>query len=105
MFCSLNFPGSVADIDIMSQMKDDHLVALRKEWDENDIVDTCSPGDDFPDHWAALADKGYQGSSEFLRVVHPRKKPQNGVLTMDKESFNRKVPSDCIIVENVFGRM
>jgi len=55
--------------------------------------------------WRILADKGYQGAAEHVRVIHPKKKPANGELTIVEKEFNRKLSSDRIIVENYFGRM
>ena len=59
----------------------------------------------YPNSWAVLADKGYQGLQELLRTIHPIRKPPRGVLSISDEAFNRNVSSDRIIVENFFGRL
>ena len=41
----------------------------------------------------------------MVRVVHPAKRSRNRSLSREEESFNRKVASDRIILENVFGRL
>ena len=60
---------------------------------------------DYPNHWAVLMDKGYQGSAEMIRSVTTHKKPPHGVLTREQEDFNKKLSSQRILVENFFGRM
>lgn len=61
--------------------------------------------DVYPNQWAVLVDKGYQGGAEFMRVVHPKRKPPHGILTVEEENTNKKISSDRIIVENFFGRV
>lgn len=103
--CSAHYPGSVSDIEIMKEMHEWHVKASRKSNAENDVTDIGILSEEYPDSWAVLVDKGYQGSMEFLRTVHPKKKPQNGILSMEDEAYNKKVSSDRIIVENYFGRL
>lgn len=61
--------------------------------------------DKYPNYWAILADKGYQGATEFLRVIHSRRKPVHRLIRREDEILNKDVSSDRIIVENDFGRM
>ena len=42
----------------------------------------------YGNYWAALVDKGYQGAAEFLRVIFPKKKPANGILSKENTLFN-----------------
>jgi len=58
---------------------------------------------EYPHIWAILADKGYQGSAEFLRTIIPKRKPANGLLTRGGEEKNRKISSDRVLVENYLG--
>ena len=57
----------------------------------------------YPNQWAILADKGYQGAAEFCRIVHPKRNPQGGFLSPAHVAENRAISSDRIIVENYFG--
>ena len=77
----------------------------RKKGDESSVADVGPLSDDFPGKWAVLADKGYQGATKMLRVVHSVKRIKNRAITRDDERFNPKVSGDRIIVENVFSRL
>ena len=55
-------------------------------------------------HWTILADKGYQGSVVFCRIIHPINKRANSNLTNEQKQINRNITSDRIIVENYFER-
>lgn len=61
--------------------------------------------DKYPNYWAILAEKRFQGETEFLRVIHTHRKPENRFLRREDEIFNQDVLSDHIIVENYFGWM
>lgn len=58
----------------------------------------------YPNMWAIIGEKGYQGGSNFIRIIHPKKKPPGGLLSATDVEENRKISSDRIIVENYFGR-
>jgi len=98
-------PGSVADIEIMHQNINTHLKLSTKGTGEEQIVDKSNLNNNYLNHWAILCDKGYQGAQEFLRVIHPKRKPKMRALSRQDELFNKTVASDRIIVENYFGRM
>ena len=102
--CSEHLAGSVSDIDIMVHMKPFHDMALAKTEDEKEVTDIGILSDKYPDSWALLADKGYQGAVEFVRAIYPWKKPPRWLLSAEDDAFNKKVSADRIIVENVFGR-
>lgn len=62
--------------------------------------------DRFPDLWAVLADKGYQGIQESLPVILPMKNKRNKIrLSLDERKFNKDVAADRLLGENLFGRM
>ncbi|ETV74819.1 hypothetical protein H257_10880 [Aphanomyces astaci] len=61
--------------------------------------------DKFPSQWSVLADKGYQGTQEYVRGFTPLKRPPHGQLTMEQERSNAKLSSDRVIVKNFFGRL
>ena len=54
--------------------------------------------------WAILIDKGYQGAQDDLRVLLPKKKRPNRLLSVDDEQDSSELSSDRVIVENYFGR-
>lgn len=49
--------------------------------------------------------KEYQGSQEFICVIHPRKKHLQRILSSYDCQINRKVSEDRIIVETFFERL
>ena len=85
-------------------MRNVHGKFLVKNRDERNHNDLDPLAMEFPNHWGLLADKGYQGSAEFLRVIHPIKKRPNQRLSLTEERYNGKLSSDRITVENYFGR-
>ncbi|KAL4160170.1 hypothetical protein PRNP1_000741 [Phytophthora ramorum] len=54
----------------------------------------------FPNEWAILADKGYQGLANYLRRIHPKK---GRSLSRAEETSNDQISSDRVIVENCCG--
>lgn len=100
-----HYAGAVADIDIFHKNSGFHRGCLRKERDERMTRDDGILSDKYPNHWAVIVDKGYQGAAEFMRVIHPRKKPAHRMLRLCDEQFNEEVATDRIIVENYFGRL
>ena len=102
---SSHFPGSVSDLTILHKRHTIHQKRLKKRDDDGHFKDEYAMAEKYPNHWAILADKGYQSASEILRAVTPRKKPARGVLGREDEWFNKKLSSDRILVENYFGRM
>lgn len=103
--CSEHYPGSVSDFEIIQRQREFHAKALKKSGDEQNLIDVGLHNTRYPNQWAVLGDKGYQGILEILRGIHPVKRPPRGVLSISDETFNRQVSSDRIIVENFFGRL
>ena len=103
--CSGHYPGSVSDFEILQRRRSIHTDLIQKQGNERDLVDIGFDVSTYPEQWAVLADKGYQGCQEIFRTIHPIKRPPRGVLSMSDEAFNRRVSSDRIIVENWFGRL
>lgn len=102
---TLHYPGSVSDLEILQRNKDWHLRESSKKQGDSDVADIGLMTDKYPQHWAVLMDKGYQGAAEFMRAISPKKKKPNQHLSLSEEAFNRRVASDRIIVENYFGRL
>ncbi len=102
---SRHYLGSVSDINIMYRTTAKHQERLLKKGEDEEFEEDYLLKEKYPEHWALLADKGNQGSDEFLRCVTTHKKPKRGVLTREEIEFNKKHSSDRILVENYFGRM
>ena len=100
-----HYPGSVSDFEILQRNRDWHLRELSKSGSEGEFVDLGRLSVEYPQMWAVLMDKGYQGVHEMFRGVTPCKKPRNGTLSRSDERYNCKLSSDRVIVENVFGRL
>ena len=71
--CSDHYPGSVSDLEIIQRMQEWHKQRSRKKGSDNYLSDTGLYYDRYPNRWAVLADKGYQGLLEFLRAILPVK--------------------------------
>lgn len=102
---SVHHPGSISDLTIMHNRLDKHRQRTRKRGSDTQIEDNGDLHEKFPNYWQVLVDKGYQGSREFIRSIHPHRKPPRGVLSHAQENYNRALSSDRIIVENYFGRL
>lgn len=102
---SKHYPGSVSDMTILTERIDKHRWRLEKSEEDRELPDNYHMADKYPNHWAFLADKGYQGAQDQARCMIPSKKPARGVLTAAQEAANRELAADRILVENFFGRM
>ncbi|RHZ31929.1 hypothetical protein DYB26_015360 [Aphanomyces astaci] len=98
-------PGSVADIAICESNVDFHQDKLKKNGEEDDMLDDGPMQELYPRSWALLADKGYQGLHRQLRAITPMKRPAGGLLSAADMAVNDKIASDRVIVENFFGRL
>lgn len=97
-------PGSTSDFDIFTRNLEFHKNNLKKVSINTDN-DDGELSEEYSESWGILLDKGYQGGMDYLRAIHPCKKPINGSLSLADESRNRKISSDRVIVENYFGRL
>lgn len=83
-----------------------HEYESRKTEVGNGLVDNLGEQRTYyPINWGILADKGYQGAMELVRVIHTKKKPANGELTRSVAQRNGKVSSDRIFGEKYIGRL
>ena len=103
--CSEHEPGSVSDLTLFQRIQYLHTKQLRKTQGDMDYDDDGPLSDKFERSWGVLVDKGYQGASEFCRVIHPKKKPVHGVRAPSEVKVNRMISSNRIIVEKMFGRL
>ena len=92
-------PGSVHDLTMFKQQYNLHESLTLKRGVDHEVND-----EENQQHWAILVDKGYQGSAEFCRTIHPIKKKARSNLTSEQKQINKNIASDRIIVENYFGR-
>jgi len=66
-------PGSVSGIVIFLGNLDFHQQALAKHTDDDQDPDTGLLATRYPDSWAVLLDKGYQGAQQYVRAIIPKK--------------------------------
>ncbi|KAF0731056.1 hypothetical protein Ae201684P_011721 [Aphanomyces euteiches] len=97
-------PGSVSDLTVFVNRIEVHTSALKKTDSEKNIPDNGEGSTDFPDSWAVLQDKGYQGVDEAARSIRPKKKPIGSTLSRQELERNQRVSLDRVLVENMFGR-
>ncbi|KAH9122177.1 hypothetical protein AeMF1_006416 [Aphanomyces euteiches] len=71
--------GSISDITIFESNEAFHRAQLAKQIHERDVRDIGPLRDEFPDQWAGLADKGYQGWHRRLRAITSNKRPPRGL--------------------------
>lgn len=82
-----------------------HRRFLSKTTAERVFGDHGIMSNQYPDRWALLVHKDYQGPAEVLRAIRPLKNPPNRKLSQESKAFNRKVAEDRIMQENYFGHM
>ncbi|GMF65977.1 unnamed protein product [Phytophthora lilii] len=100
--CTRHSRGNTADITMFRENQAFHLSARHKGEGELRLVDDGPLLEMYPDEWAVLADKGYQGLADHVRCIHPKK---GNNLTPDEATMNDNISSDRVIVENYFGRL
>lgn len=105
IFYIQHYDESVLGITIMTRSIEDHRLWLEMGDEDKEIDDVYFMSEEYPNHWAFMADKGYQRAKDMIRCVIRWKKPARRVLRVNQEKFNRDLFSDRIAVENYFGRM
>lgn len=86
-------------------MEDWHSLQLRKITSDLYLQEHGMISDDYPQMWALLSDKSYQGILDVCRAITPIKNRPIGHMSLSDISFNRKRSSDRVVVENYFGRL
>lgn len=66
----------------------------------NELSDDGEMFGEFSNYWAILADKGYHGLQDQMKIVILKKKSMNGLLTVADRNQNKAISYDRIIVEN-----
>ncbi|KAF0710107.1 hypothetical protein AaE_012646, partial [Aphanomyces astaci] len=82
-----------------------HQDMLTKVGDETTMPDNGSLRNEYPNSWALLADKGYQGLYCHMRAITPAKRPAGGLLPVSEMPANDRIASDRVVVEIFFGRL
>ncbi|KAH9103690.1 hypothetical protein LEN26_015222 [Aphanomyces euteiches] len=101
---SNHHPGSASDVTILMTRINKHRLMLTKTEDDKKMVDIGEGSSAYPNLWATLQDKGYQGVDDAIRSIRPTKKPKNASMTRQELEGNNRVSSDRVLVENMFGR-
>ncbi|RLN87836.1 hypothetical protein BBJ28_00025704, partial [Nothophytophthora sp. Chile5] len=99
--CSEHAKGATHDITMFKNNKAFHQSKMKKLPGDDNLLDQGPLKDKFPDEWAILADKGFQGMASYLRCIHPKK---GRSLSRTEQANNDKISSDRVLVENYFGR-
>lgn len=68
-----------------------HRYTIRKRADVVLEEDDGFNHDKYPKYCTELADKGYESATEFLRVIHPRRKPEHRFIRREEEELNKEV--------------
>lgn len=105
VYLSKHYTGSTSDLTICIDNLSTHRALLEKDAANQDEQDFGEGSSQYRTSWAMIVDKGYQGLSEHVRSIQPKKTPRNGELTTEDLSRNARVSSDRVLVENFFGRV
>ncbi len=97
--------GSISDTVIFQHILDFHNQVLNKKGKDKDVVDTTFVAANFPESWAVLLDKGYQGAQQQVQSIIPKKKAYGKLLPLEDKSWSLRAARDRIIVENYFGHL
>jgi hypothetical protein len=100
--CTDHARGNKSDITMFRDNSEFHQAMRAKTDRDRGVLDDGPMSELYPDEWAVLADKGYQGLAEHMRCIHPQK---GSHLSADAERRNKNISTDRIIVENYFGRL
>ncbi|KAF0706443.1 hypothetical protein AaE_014105 [Aphanomyces astaci] len=96
-------PGSLADITICYDNNAFHQDMLTKVGDEITMSDNGSLRNEYPNSWALLADKGYQGHYRHMRAITPAKRPAGGLLPVSEMTANDRIATAIVLSLNFFS--
>ncbi|KAG3120075.1 hypothetical protein PI124_g492 [Phytophthora idaei] len=100
--CTERARGNTPDITMFRHNEAFHHATRRKSNEDRSLRDVGLMNTEYPDEWAVLTDKGYQGLEQHIRCIHPTK-GSNPTAAVAHQ--NADISSDRIIVENWFGRL
>ncbi|KAG2878496.1 hypothetical protein PC116_g21332 [Phytophthora cactorum] len=101
-FPSTHARGNTLDITLFRHNEAFHHATRRKSNEDRSLRDVGLMNTEYPDEWAVLTDKGYQGLEQHVRCIHPMKGSNPKAAAAQQ---NADISSDRIIVENWFGRL
>ncbi|KAH9092352.1 hypothetical protein LEN26_018454 [Aphanomyces euteiches] len=99
-----NVLGSIHDKTMFDNNRDFHMKMRAKRPNDYNLLDEGPLRTEYPDEWALLADKGYQGAQNTCRSIIPTRATQSNRMSLQIEQTNERISSDRIIVEKWFGR-
>lgn len=91
VFFSDHYPGSKSVIDIFYEYIHFHKQALQKREDGKSTANIEELHGVYEEQWPVIADKGYQGREQFVRLIHLRKKPPHCLLNAEEDIRNRNI--------------
>ncbi|KAE9045849.1 hypothetical protein PR001_g4793 [Phytophthora rubi] len=103
--CSAHSKGSVADITTFRSNDVFHVKALKKLPGEVHLADEGPMRGTYPNEWAVLTEKGYQGLGADFRAIHPKRHQRMQPSSLEDMRQNDNISHDRVIVENYFGRL
>ncbi|ETO68420.1 hypothetical protein F444_14727, partial [Phytophthora nicotianae P1976] len=99
--CIRHARGNTADITVFRNNQAFHQQARRKAEGDQRLPDNGPLHSDYPEEWAVLADKGYQGLDAHLRCIHPKKGNQlNPEEFRWSEAFYDDIFHICVSLTN-----
>lgn len=102
MFISPHSKGAKHDFSIFKENIGKYNLFLRKGNSSRTMADSGLLHTQFPNSWAGMVDKGYQGAQELGRYILPKKGSR---LTTQERMLNENIAKSRIIIENYYGRM
>ena len=78
---SKNYPEFVSHISILYDRIKNYKQRLGKREEEEEIEDASAMSRRFVDSWGLLMYKGYQGATDQLCTIIPKKRPVRGTLS------------------------
>lgn len=99
-----HYRGGMHDKEIFEKNIKFHQRSTKKTQAELATLDHGELFQKHPKHWTILLDKACIGIEQEVRAVLPTKQRPRRNLTREEHERNVEQASDCVIVENFFGR-
>ncbi|KAG2987298.1 hypothetical protein PC121_g22100 [Phytophthora cactorum] len=100
--CTEHARGNTPNITMFRHNEAFHHATRRKSNEDRSLWDVGLINTEYPNEWAVLTDKGYQGVEQHVRCIHSTK-GSNPTAAVAQQ--NADISSDRISVENWFGRL
>ncbi|GMF51705.1 unnamed protein product [Phytophthora fragariaefolia] len=92
IYCTSHHPGRVSDIVIFRWNQAFHSQNMTKSEAEKRLRDEGPLATEYPDEWALLADKGYQGLSAHFQAITPNKKRPGETVSFEQLEETTQLP-------------